>query len=295
MAKTTPRYKRPPAVRPPKDAEVKYRKLMIAMIDAINKQIKREILPIVRDNRNLSITDSIEVRDGYIADVAKRLAVIKGLLRLNSDSLKMGAAEFVGMVAAATGKRFEKSAEAASIVLPSIGSIVEQEQIGDALDALTADNVDLITNMGDEYLRKVQRAINDNFMTGKYIGKGGLEKELSRVSRVSKNRAKLIARDQTSKINASMVRIRATGAGSIGYQWNNVQDQRVRGNPNGKYPNVPKSRNHWNREGQYFLWSNSANPPIAPNGKPFRKPPIDGAPGEAINCRCFARPIFPDS
>ena len=52
----------------------------------------------------------------------------------------------------------------------------------------------------------------------------------------------------------------------------NIADERVRGNPNGKYPNA--KYNHWEREGQIFS---------------VDEPPEDGHPGEPIRCRCYRR------
>ena len=57
--------------------------------------------------------------------------------------------------------------------------------------------------------------------------------------------------------------------------WRNMQDSRVRGNPNGLYPKAKPS--HWKREGKEFKWSEG----------------IDGElPGEPIQCRCFAQSVI---
>jgi SPP1 gp7 family putative phage head morphogenesis protein len=91
----------------------------------------------------------------------------------------------------------------------------------------------------------------------------------------ARSRAKLIARDQTSKFNGSLNRIRQQQAGITEYRWSTSHDERVRGNPDGKYPNARPS--HWAREDKVFAWD---------------KPPSDGHPGEPINCRCVALAVL---
>jgi uncharacterized protein with gpF-like domain len=284
------KYKRGTPVRPPKSPEVKYRKALLALIRQINEALKSAVLPLVRENKDATTTS--QVKDSYIGDVNEQFAVIKKMLNLDDAGYNKIGAEFVGMVGASSAARVAQSFERAGFTLPTMQNMVEREAIGGALDALTAENVDLIKNLSNEYLRKIQKAVTDNFLTGKYIGNGGIERELNKISGITKNRAKLIARDQASKISSVTTEIRATNAGSIGYRWHNAQDARVRGNPSGKYPNVPKNKNHWDREGNYYLWKPMKNPPIAPDGNPLRQPPVDGSPGIAINCRCFSAPLW---
>ena len=45
---------------------------------------------------------------------------------------------------------------------------------------------------------------------------------------MSQSRAKLIARDQTSKLNGSLVKARAQAVGSKTYIWSSVGDERTR-------------------------------------------------------------------
>jgi SPP1 gp7 family putative phage head morphogenesis protein len=88
-------------------------------------------------------------------------------------------------------------------------------------------------------------------------------------------RAAFIARDQASKWNGELNRFRQQDAGVTEYVWSTSGDERVRGNPDGKYPNAKPS--HWAREGKTFRWN---------------KPPEDGHPGIAINCRCVAKAVI---
>lgn len=81
---------------------------------------------------------------------------------------------------------------------------------------------------------------------------------------VSRNRARVIARDQTSKLWGKLTEARQTKAGVIEYIWRTSRDDRVR----------PTHRENF---GRIFRWS---DPPMP-----------TGHPGNDIICRCWAEPI----
>jgi len=84
---------------------------------------------------------------------------------------------------------------------------------------------------------------------------------------VSDSRAKLIARDQVSKLNGQLTMERQVDIGVDSYIWRTVGDERVRDT-------------HADNEDQTFTWDN---------------PPAEtGHPGEDYQCRCWAEPILPE-
>lgn len=66
-----------------------------------------------------------------------------------------------------------------------------------------------------------------------------------------------------------------TSLGIKKYRWRHSRDERVRGNPGGKYPKARPS--HWAREGKIYSWND---------------PPPGGHPGMDYQCRCTAEPVF---
>ena len=81
-----------------------------------------------------------------------------------------------------------------------------------------------------------------------------------------KSRANLIARDQTSKFNSDLNRLRQEQAGLKSYEWLTSDDERVR-------------PSHDAHNGKVYSWS---------------KPPVTtGNPGDDVNCRCTARAVVP--
>ena len=86
---------------------------------------------------------------------------------------------------------------------------------------------------------------------------------------VADSRARLIARDQVSKLNGALTQQRQRDIGVEGYIWRTVGDERVRDT-------------HEEQDGKFFTWD---NPPSETD---------DNHPGEDYQCRCWAEPVLPE-
>ena len=141
----------------------------------------------------------------------------------------------------------------------------------------------LITAVGDDTRAKVSQLVFTGIQNGerheliakKIFSTGEIGELKNPPFNNAYRRCEIIARDQIGKLNGGIVRARQVGLGIDRYIWRNVMDERVRGNPNGKYKKAVPS--HWAREGLVFDWKN---------------PPADGNPGEPILCRCWAEPYI---
>ncbi|MPW31947.1 hypothetical protein F9L16_23620 [Agarivorans sp. B2Z047] len=154
-------------------------------------------------------------------------------------------------------------------------SITDEPEVRGELDLRIIRNVELIESVGAKYWSDISQVVESSFA-------GTLEKPLiesiAEMGAKSRTQAKLIARDQTSKLASSLNEVRQRSNGIDEYDWSNSKDIRVVGNPAGQYPKGnDKHGNHWKREGKRFSWS---------------KPPHDGHPGQPILCRCTARPVI---
>ena len=131
---------------------------------------------------------------------------------------------------------------------------------------------------------------------------GGLQKYIYDLGHSTRERAALIARDQSGKAMSSFNQARLENCGFDYYIWRCQDDIRTAGNPNGDDKELAKKKlkyrkagnlfvyegnagtdtskahgNHWDREGKLFSW---------------KTPPPDGHPGMGIQCRCYAEPWF---
>lgn len=92
---------------------------------------------------------------------------------------------------------------------------------------------------------------------------------------VSANKAKFLARQETSLLMTKFKESRYTDSGVMEYKWSCVAGSK----------NHPVRPWHKALEGKVFTWD---NPPITTKpGEPVRR----NNPGQDYNCRCFARPI----
>jgi len=140
------------------------------------------------------------------------------------------------------------------------------------------DNVQLIKSIPQEYFGKVADAISRNFKGIPQEDAKSLAGRLQNIGNITNRRAVFIARDQTAKVNSALTQARHKDAGVNKYIWRTSKDNRVVGNPNGKYPKATRGHgNHFKREGDVFY---------------YNKPLHDGHPGQAFNCRCKAVAII---
>lgn len=160
-----------------------------------------------------------------------------------------------------------------SIVRQSVGVDIftPEPWLRDDLRSWSRETVDLITTLEDDAVRQVALWTNRGIREGWRWE--DIAKNIEDRFDVSRSRARFIARDQTAKLNGELTERRQTQTGVTHYFWRDSRDERVRGNPGGRYPNARPS--HWDRNGQRFAWAE------APEG---------GHPGKDFNCRCYAEP-----
>lgn len=137
--------------------------------------------------------------------------------------------------------------------------------IVERVNELTVSNIQLIKSIRTQYLDKVQNAVMQAMVQGT-LNKD-LAEQLKKLGKDVESRAMLIARDQSSKLNAALTRARHEEAGIKKYMWSTSGDERVR-------------ESHAEKDGQIFEYTN---------------PPADtGHPGHDVNCRCVQIPVLGD-
>lgn len=135
--------------------------------------------------------------------------------------------------------------------------------IVERVNELTVSNIQLIKSIHTQYLDKVQNSVMQAMVQGT-LNKD-LAEQLKKLGKDVENRAMLIARDQSSKLNAALTRARHEEVGIKKYMWSTSGDERVRAS-------------HAEKDGQIFEYTN---------------PPADtGHPGHDVNCRCVQIPVL---
>jgi SPP1 gp7 family putative phage head morphogenesis protein len=161
---------------------------------------------------------------------------------------------------------------------------IDPRQVGanlaPAIERFRRENVELITSIPAQQLEQVSAVVDAAWSKGERVE--SLRAKLQERFDVSKSRADLIARDQVLKLNAQVTRERQQASGITEYEWITSRDERVRGNPDGKYPD--SDEDHYSLDGTRQRWD--APPQVN------SKTGATAAPGESFQCRCVARPIL---
>ncbi len=135
-----------------------------------------------------------------------------------------------------------------------------------ALAEATEANIALIKSIPTQYLDGIRETVQRAFAAGERFE--SVAKRIERVGDVTASRAKLIARDQVSKMNAAFNEVRQVSVGVEKYIWSTSHDERVR-------------PSHRDMNGEVVAWKEPRE--------------VDGErvhPGEPVNCRCVAIPVI---
>ena len=129
-------------------------------------------------------------------------------------------------------------------------------------EGFIVENVELIKSIPNYYFQAIEgwvtKAGNEGWTAAR------LANDLKESFDLSRNKAKLIARDQTGKLFGQLNKERQTAAGIRKFVWRTMEDERVR-------------EEHEALDGQEFSWDD---------------PPDEGMPGEPIQCRCTAEAVL---
>jgi SPP1 gp7 family putative phage head morphogenesis protein len=248
-------------VRPSKRNELWYKAELLRIVKLLRKSAQRHLLPVLK---NLTFADdaigdatppsvesqfnSMKMEFGGIDGVADRLAKAAVIRSLQ-----------------AVDERLKAAIKDALKV--DVGSIFANDhELRASMAAATKANIGLITSIPEQYFGKLEKAVSENFVQG--IRYEQLASIVEHIADVTESRAKLIARDQTSKMNSAFNKVRQQQVGIEKYQWQTMEDERVR-------------ESHAEMDGQECRWD--------------KPPDVDGEeanPGEPIDCRCLAVPVF---
>lgn len=249
-----------PAIHPSASVEIEYYRALISIISGIAKDINDRVISSYQSEyRAGTLLDGVDVSDidrslfysvSQAAITRSRQAEIKV-----AESLSREAARHTGQFA-----RYVKS-----ITKSDMSTFIRNSDTRAVLKNSISMSAALIKNLSDDALSRVEGAIYRAAVNN--TSPKELENELRRQLGISRRRAKNIARDQTSKLNSSLTRLRHEQAGIEEYIWRTSHDERVR----------PL---HRSIDGNVYKWG---KPTGAEDGLP---------PGQPVMCRCSASGIF---
>lgn len=240
------------------------------------RAVRKAYLDALKTQTDILRSQTVNLSD-LVKSGAERRTVAAELERMSletADRLRGDAPRIAGAFVKAADKAQKTQTEQA--LAKSLGvdfaKIIDSPAISEKVDLAIDVNASLIKSIGAEHWGKVGKAVLDNYQ-GKL--QGSLTDRLLELGDITENRAKFIARDQTAKLTGMLTQARQEENGIDEYVWRTAKDERVVGDPGGKYPEgSPGHMDHYEREGKVFSWDS---------------PPPDGHPSEAYNCRCYAQ------
>lgn len=210
-----------------------------------------------------------------IDEIIKRISEMDKFTQTQYDSNIKGIIKRWAYEVSSTNKKIIENTVAKAIGVDSV-TLLDNKSVKEVINSFEETSVSLIKSIPRENFSKVTDAIIRNYSGVPQPGEVSLAQRISDIGNISLKRGKFIARDQTATLNGLVNSKRCEETGITSYVWSTSKDERVVGNPSGLFPNPTKAHgNHYERDNKIFKWS---------------KPPRDGHPGIAINCRCVGKP-----
>lgn len=268
----------------PATVERQYTRLLRGLVADMAKETERQLrerqllrLDSWSDDLDALFVYLAQFADSLVAPIVFKLPNIYGAVSKHNDR------EWRLVVKAGTGISIPSAVGAPGLVSPfqeivkrfGMGVDVYRSEpwLAELQKNWVSQNTSLIKSVPTQYMAKVEQIVRTGVMAG--TSSREIAKQVKDASGVSDRRAKIIARNEIGNANAELTKYRQMDLGVKNYRWVTAHDERVRGNPSGRYPNAIPS--HYARDGKVFEWAN---------------PPAGGHPGMAILCRCYASPVF---
>ncbi len=265
-------------IRPSDETERYYRAQLREIVRQMAQAVDETLTPVLRRNYTA---------DGYLTDIIKEALRQAAELFFSSSF-----GQQINRLAQRVVSRAES--ESAEVFVEQINRaigidmtrLMVNESLVDYFDASVESNVALIKSLSSDYFDDIQREVMDGILRGDSLT--DMVRNIQSVTGATYERARLIASDQTLKIQSDITRKRQQSAGIDRFSWSTSQDVRVSGNPAGKYPNakikcfmIARADVGYGRG--VYLWSRGAS--YAGETGLF--------PGRAhIKCRCNGTPLI---
>jgi uncharacterized protein with gpF-like domain len=233
------------------------------------------------------------MRDKSAREVGKELEAVKKNYDFQLETTAEQIAEnWVGKVNRYNKEKFMSHMR--KVLGIDIGAIVD-EAMKDELEIMVMENANYIKSIPNYLVGHVADRVVQHFKGIPMPENRTLRQQIKEEFKVSDGRAKVLARDQTSKMNTSISAIRQVNLGIDCYVWKTVEDERVVGKPGGVYPKTTKlHKNHYIMQGLLCKWAdpNVYSDDKGATWKPRTAQMPHNHPGDDIMCRCRPAPFI---
>ena len=244
--------------------ERQYERKKVAEINEITLLVKEFLIPQIP-----SMVEQVELvdtrQDTYVEDFE---AIISGIKikfgeTITRRIIERDAEDMANSVDNRNAQIFDMQVKQVTGVSP----FRSEPWLRGTLTNSVSQNVSLISTLHEDYFKDIEFETLNGLERG--LSTRDIAKNIQKKTGASKNRARLIARDQVSKLNSNLASRRASDLGVKRFRWSTSSDERVRAS-------------HRALNNKIFTYKNGAS--------------VDGdtnvLPGQPIRCRCVAVPII---
>lgn len=274
MAKKKPKQKRGKKMLFPENAEKSYARALRKMLFGIKGQINTILFPYLK-----FILD--ESQEDYSRDIwANILDAAIEKIRIESISYMMSAANEIKLVGLQISRYNEKQLQKSLNPLLGVDQFLNQPFLKTQLESFSEQSTALISTLSVDEIQDVKGVVLRAVSNGDRFTETA--KNIQKRFEISSRHAKMIARDQTAKLNSSLARLRQESVGVTEFIWQTSGDDRVR-------------KSHKVLDGMVCSWKDTTVYKIPGETDWRKKSSIGGTEdqvGQDYQCRCVSIPII---
>lgn len=263
----------------PESAEREFRRIMNGYMRLLNQTLK-EHLPTIMDAYKVERHGNTRMDDAQDLDGEVRRELQKVAEELEQKLAAYGLNDLVKKVAQlskTTTLREWKRVCKETLGIDLLADYYKGDFYEAALRRWVDENVRMIKSIPMETLGTMRETIRQGFIHGMSIT--DIQKAIQKEYGETRSKAKMLARDQISSLNAQISKLQQQDAGCTKYRWSTSKDSRVRDC-------------HRELAGKVFSWD---DPPemwyeTKKSGRVYTGRRCH--PGEDYCCRCVAIPVF---
>ena len=245
----------------PRGERLAFQRAILEILTEVEERFAGEILPsLERFAEQVRQTDPSTRLDAPIDEIRALIERLRGAVMSSQLTARIRA--LVGRMAERVSAFNRRELDQLFGATLGVGLPAAEPFLADALAAAVSENVRRVTGLVMEQFDQLENTISSGFRRG--LRSTEIAGQIQERLRITRNRAKLIARDQVASLNGELTRQRQTNLGVREYIWRTSGDERVR-------------PSHEDLDGRRFRWDD---------------PPDEGHPGTPILCRCVAEPVL---
>ncbi len=214
----------------PKFQALKYEQYILKKLKSTIATLNKELKPFFANNKLTNQTRA----DDYVDDLQKILSDVREFINTNDYSLISDLFIYGGSFLKYTRKQLVSSLKnilSVEVANPSIAVNIFNNPLLDKnidlmLKSWISTNTNLIKSIQTDLLDQVAIIIESSYRSG--LSMPELSRQLQLKFDISRNRARLIARDQTAKLHSDYIKHEHQQLGITEYVWLTSGDERVR-------------------------------------------------------------------